>query len=252
MNAADCIRALGLPESALVDQRVPKKTLAEHGAATAAARRQVQEGIEELRWIAALKPATCGVPAYADEHREYLELAVLRVSLRAAGRPGTLLPLIHRAIPYPVVLVSVAEGAVSLSLAHKRWSQAEKGQVVVDGDITTLHLDDQVPGERRERFLAALSLAEQPRATLYTLYQGWLDTLLAMQAARLLCEFRLPRSREHAAARAQALRECARLEAEMAALRAAAEREKQVPRLAELNLERRRLAEALAAARARL
>ena len=82
MKAIACIDALGLPESALVDQRVPKKTLAEYAGTTATARRQIQEGIEELRWVAALKPSTCGVPAHTDETREYLELAVLRVEVR--------------------------------------------------------------------------------------------------------------------------------------------------------------------------
>jgi hypothetical protein len=252
VKAAECIQALGLPESAIVDQRVPKKTLAEHGAGTAAARRQIQEGIEELRWVAALKPSTCGVPSYTDDVREYLELAVLRLDLRGAAKPGALLPLIHRAIPYPVVLVgSVADGD-SLSLAHKRWSQAEKGRVVLDGELVALHLDHALPEESRQSFLSALSLARQPRATLYDLYQGWLDTVLAMQAASRLGDFHMPRSREHADARNAALRECERLESEMAALRAAADREKQLPRRVELNLELKRLAEAHAAARARL
>lgn len=252
MNAADCIQALELPASALVDQRVPKKTLATHGAANAAARRQIQEGIDELRWVAALKPSTCGVPAHTDEDREYLEIAVLRVSLRPAGKPGALLPLIHRAIPYPVVLVGAAPDGLSLSLAHKRWSQAEKGLVVVDGELTTLYLDDQVPEENLGVLLSSLSLAKQPRATLYDLYEGWLDTVLAMQAAPLLGDFQLPRSREHAQARKEALRECARLESEIAALRAAAEREKQVPRRVELNLELKRIEAAHAEARKRL
>ena len=252
MKAIACIDALGLPESALVDQRVPKKTLAEHAGTTATARRQIHEGIEELRWVAALKPSTCGVPAHTDETREYLELAVLRVEVRPVGKPGVLLPLIHRAIPYPVVLVGSVADDASLSLAHKRWSQAEKGRVVVDGEPVTLRLDDSVPEDRREGFLSSLALAKQPRATLYDLYQGWLDTLLAMQAASLLGGFRLPRSREHADARSAALRECERLETEMAALRAAAHREKQLPRRVELNLELKRLAEAHAAARQRL
>ena len=56
MNASDLLDALGLPAGAIVDQRVPKKLLVEHGAPTAADRRQINEGIEEVRWIAALKP----------------------------------------------------------------------------------------------------------------------------------------------------------------------------------------------------
>lgn len=252
MKADECIQALGLPRGALVDQRIPKKTLADHGATTAAARRQVQDGIEELRWVAALKPATCGVASHTDGAREYLEIAVLRLVLRPAGKSGVLLPLIHRAIPYPVVLVSSIAEVSSLSLAHKRWSQAERDRVVLDGDIVALHLDDQLPDAHRESFLSSLALANQPQTTLYDLYQGWLDTVLAMRAAAILGEFGLPRDREHAAARDAALREYERLESEIASLRAAAAREKQLAKRAELNLELRRLAEAHASARRQL
>ena len=52
MTAADLIEALRLPPSTRVDQRVPKTLLVEHGAPTAADKRQIQEGIAELRWVA--------------------------------------------------------------------------------------------------------------------------------------------------------------------------------------------------------
>jgi len=252
MNATDCIAALDLPTGSLVNQRVPKKTLSEHGAGTAAARRYIQDGIDSLRWIAAIKPTTSGVPAHVDGLREYLEIVVLHLHMRPTAKATQLVPLIHRAIPYPTLLISEDDEHFALSLAHKRWSQAEKNQVVVDGELVSLRIDDGVPAEALERFLAALSLAKQPRNTLYELYQGWLDTVLALQTACVLGDFSLPRSREHADARSKALLECDRLESEMASLRAAAAREKQLPRQVELNLQLKRLAEAHAAARARM
>ena len=74
---------------------------------TASDRKQIQEGIEELMWLAALKPATIGVPEFRDEEREYLEIAVLAAELRPTAKAARLAELIHRAIPYPVLLVTV-------------------------------------------------------------------------------------------------------------------------------------------------
>ena len=48
MSAAAIIAALALPPEARVDERVPKKLLVEQGAPTAADKRQIQDGIEEL------------------------------------------------------------------------------------------------------------------------------------------------------------------------------------------------------------
>ena len=115
MSLAPVINALALPPDARVDQRVPKKLLLEQGAPTAADKRRIQDGIEEMIWIAALKPTNIGVPAFRDEVREYLEIAVLTATLRAAAKPTRLVELIHRAIPYPLVLVAAHGDTVSLS-----------------------------------------------------------------------------------------------------------------------------------------
>ena len=88
MSFAPVIDALGIPPNALVEQRVPKKLLLEHGAPTAADKRQIQDGIEEIVWVAALKPTNIGVPAFEDAVRQYLEIAVLTVELRPAAKTG--------------------------------------------------------------------------------------------------------------------------------------------------------------------
>lgn len=50
------LTALDLPASSRVDRRVPKNLLAEQGAPTANDRRKIQDGIEELSWVAASSP----------------------------------------------------------------------------------------------------------------------------------------------------------------------------------------------------
>jgi hypothetical protein len=52
MSVAPLIAALCIPSNALVEQRVPKKLLLENGAPTAADKRQIQDGIEEITgWL---------------------------------------------------------------------------------------------------------------------------------------------------------------------------------------------------------
>lgn len=252
MTAADVIAALELPPSARVNQRVPKKLLVENGAPTATDKRRINEGVEEIHWLAALKPGTIGVPEYRDETREYLEIAVLRMTVRPDAQTGRIAELVHRAVPYPVLLITEAASSVALSLAHKRWSQSEAGKTVLDGDVVDADLADMADDRFVQSFQAALPLARQPRATLVALYQGWMDVLLALHAARLTGTFVTAPSAEHAAARRDALHECAQLEARIVTLRVAAEKERQVARQVELNLELMRVHADHSAARARL
>jgi hypothetical protein len=252
MKASLLLDALDLPTSARVDKRVPKSLLLEHGAPTSADKRQINEGIEQLIWVAAIKPTTIGVAEYRDELREVLEIAVLQLTLRATAKVGRLIELVHRAVPYPVLLIPEQGSTVGLSAAHKRWSQAEAGKTVLEGDVVTVEWDADQNNQRWPGFCAALALGQQPRINLQALYQGWIDTLLALQAARVTGIFAVPTNAVQAEQRREALQESARLDKEIARLRATAAKEKQMSRRVDLNLELKRLEAALAAAHANL
>ncbi len=252
MNSAEFIAALELPVAARVDQRVPKKMLLENGAPTTADRRRITQGIDEVHWIAALKPATVGVPEFRNATREYLEIAVLSAAFRPDALAPRLTELLHRAVPYPLVLVVSHGDAVTLSLCHKRRSEGEAGATVLDGTLTALTADSSFSAENISRFLAAMAVGRQPRGSMYALYQGWMNTAVSLLVTPLTGTFVLPASQGQAQARQGALAECARLEKYIASLRSEAVRETQVPQLVDLNLALKRAQAEYSAARALL
>ncbi len=254
MKAATIISALALPDSALVNQRVPKKMLVENGAPTAADKRRINDGIEEIHWLAALKPNTIGVPEYSDDVREYLEIALLAVTLRSEAKAGRLAELIHRAIPYPLFLILVQGDQTILSLTHKRRAQNEADKFVLDGDSVDVNASGDAPlsAEVIRQFLDALALSKQPRASLWQLYQGWIDTVVALQASQISGTFRQAITKEAAIARREAVQKCGELEARIASLRNAAAKEKQMGRRVELNLEIKGLESELVEAKGKL
>jgi hypothetical protein len=247
MSFAPVIDALALPPDSRVDQRVPKKLLTEQGAPTAADKRQIQDGIEELLWVAALKPTNIAVPAFRDDVREYLEIAVLTATLRAGAKQPRLIELIHRAIPYPLVLVAAHGDTVTLSLTHKRWSHGETGKVVIEDVRRTAPFRPDTPTAEEALFLGSLAVSSLPTRNLFALYQGWLDRVAALEAAQITGTFAVPGSADRVSALRAGLDTHARLQRDIAALRAQAEREKQVNRRVELNLAIKRLESELAA-----
>ena len=247
MTVAAIIDVLCLPADARVDRRVPKKLLVENGAPTAADKRQINDGIEELHWLAALKPATVGVPVLRDETREYLEIAVLSLTLRAGAKAPRLTELIHRAIPYPVFLIQPQPDGLALSLAHIRWSQGQSGQTVLDGPIITTTVDTEKT-LATNAFLASLNVINQPRQHLCALYQGWVERFEAQAAARLTGSFTLAPDTAGSERRRTALAEHERISGEIISLRARAAKEKQLNRRLELNLQLKQLESCLAEA----
>ncbi len=251
MTVEALIEALNLPAPARVGQRVPKKLLLENGAPTSADKRLITEGIEAIHWLAVLKPATCGVPEFRDAVREYLEIAILHVTIREHAREARLIELLHRAVPYPAMLLVERGLAVSMSLAHKRQAINETNRVVLDGDLVNVTMHN-AGGDIHEAFLHAMDLVLQPRASLYALYQGWQDTALALQAALLTGVFTPLDCAERAQQRRHALRVSLALQGQVASLRSAAAKASQMARQVELNLEIQRLQSELAAVRTQL
>jgi len=240
--------ALKLPDGARVNQRIPKKLLLENGVPTASDKRLITDAIEEIQWLAALKPNTVGVPDYQDTEREYLEIAVLAVALRGTIKQSALnrlSELIHRAIPYPVLLL-VEGQALTLSLVHKRWAQNEAEKVVLESDLVSVSMPEtgaspeaeaSMSSEIELAFVRSLSIVQQPQSTLYALYQGWIECVHALQAARQTGAYQTAATPERAAARRQALAACERLEVEIGRLRAQGAKEKQMARQIEINLQ---------------
>lgn len=256
------IAALEVPASCLVDQRIPKKMLVEYGAPTSADKRLINEAVEEIQWFAALKPNTVGVAEYRDDEREYLEVAVLCITTRrapsgegarASNKPvkiTRLAELVHRAVPYPVLLLIAVSQELFLSLAHKRWAQNEAGKIVLDGDPATVSVALDLTTEHP--FMKALSMTHQAQANLFDLYQGWIDCLTAWQVSQYTGAFTKTDTPAQAAARREAFRICQRLEQEISRLRAQAVKEKQMAKQVDLNLALKRINDELNTARERL
>jgi hypothetical protein len=97
-----------------------------------------------------------------------------------------------------------------------------------------------------------MALSRQPRSDLFALYQGWIDTVTALQAAQLTGHFTTSVSQEQAAMRCAALRQCQDLTTQIATLRKAAAKEKQLARQVDLNLALLRLMSDLTIAKQRL
>lgn len=250
MTAKDIIAALQLPEHARINQRISKKLLIENVMPKATDRQQINDGIEEIHWIAALKPANCCIPDFRDAQREYVEVVVLHMILRPDARAGRLAELLHRSVPHPALLLITQQDSIQLSLSHKRWAHNEAGKIVLDGTIFTVGLSP--PSLINMAFLNVMGIEHQPRSNLRIFYQGWIDTLQALQAAQRTGSFHVAKCQRDATARYLALQACGELEAKILALRTKAKKTQQIARQVELSLQLKQLQQSLSEAQTKL
>ena len=232
---AAIMSALDLPPSARVDARVPKKMLVEQGAPTTADKRAIQDGVEELHWLAALKPTTVAIPAFTDEAHDYSEIAVIAAIFRADARATRLTELIHRAIPYPVLLITSGPDGLAVSVAPKRAAQNEGGKIVVERVVAVADLAPLAPPDTERAFLGSLALKSQPSRDLSAVYNGWLARIEALSAARLSGVYAAGDDVPAIERRRAALEAHGRLSREVSQLRAHAAKARQISQRVDLN-----------------
>ena len=255
-QAPALVQALALPASAYVGQRIAKTLLIEQVAnlpgSTAADKRLVNQLLAELHWLAALKPATCGLAAWQTDTHNYLEIAVLHAalnSLHSAVQAVRLIELIHRTIPYPVVLIVSQPGAdgsghvEQLSLAHKRLSAGNSSAMVLEQTITTKSIaacaDKTGSTGQFVHYLGfnqAANASILPLHDLYARYSDWLYAVEALAAAEHTGQFTVSTTAPDAARRRSSLAAYDQLGQQLISLRVQARNESQLGQRATLNL----------------
>lgn len=253
----------GFPDSSYLCKRVFKKYFIENATLTLTDKKSLQDDVGTITWQYTLKPFTIQIKPYADEQREYLEVAVLEITLRSPRNYKRLAEVIHRTIPYPLLLVFVhnsrkssdepeddensedmpseTESKVALSVAPKRFSQAEKGVIVVEEFFTTGWIDLEKPSSIEQFFLEDLNLSNLPHTHFLAFYSSLVDRFIAFDCASLTGKYRLDNEEISQEARRQKLTFCHKLEGKIIKLRAILRKEDQFNRKVELNVQIKQL-----------
>ncbi len=234
------------PESTLLGKRVYKRMFHESAKLGARDKRILSEDVDTITWTHTLKPGTVPIAPYVDERCEYGEIAVMEMALRSPKQTARIAEIVHRAIPYPLVLILMDGSKARLSLASKRFSEAEKDAIIADEFFTTEWLDLGNLEPIEEAFVHSLALPGLPHTDFHLLYCAWVDRVVALECARRTGAFRLTHTVDQSADRRAALAACRELEARIAEERAALRKESQFNRQVDRNVRIKKMEQELA------
>jgi len=227
---------MAIPDSCYLRKRIYKKLFHENAKLSATDKRAFREDIDTITWQYTLKPSTIPIKPYTDKEQEYIEIAIIQVDLRAQRHTERIAEIIHRSIPYPLVVVFAYQSNSLLSLATKRFSQAERGAIVVDEFFATEWIDLSAPNAIQKEFLDSLSMSTLPHSNFRALYLALVERVVALDCANRTGIFHLETATERSAMRRQTLAACRDLEARIAEERAALKKETQFNRQVERNV----------------
>jgi len=226
---------LALPDTCHLGKRVFKKLFRENAKLGVTDKKAFSEDIDTIIWQYTLKPNTIAIQPYEDDHREYHEVAILQVNLKTLNRTSRIAEVIHRTIPYPLMVVFALEATCAISLAHKRFSQAEKGAIVAEEFLTTNWIDLTAPTGVQQAFLESLTITDLPQTHFFALYSALMDRCIALDCAHLTGEFHIETAARRREQRRQRLAQCHELEVQIGELKVAIKAEPAFNRQVDLN-----------------
>jgi hypothetical protein len=209
------LAALELPAGARQNVRIAKKILADQAASNPAERKMIEHGLDEVVWVGAFKPATIAVPAFEDENRDWGEIAVITLSVREGIDSTRIATLMHKAIPYPLLLVLNTRGGLQISCAWVRRALNNPIKRVADAPMV-VHVGDS---PLAEAFISAWALPALPATNMAAIYEAFIARLESWRAAEVTGRWNHCDDSVAVMKRRDALLEYGRLVSEIAAIR---------------------------------
>lgn len=183
---------LGLPEKALLQARIYKKQLLDNADLIISDRKLINDDIETIEWRYTLKPATVAIPKYEDAEREYIEIALLHITLKANTHVKRLIEVVQRAIPYPLIVVFEHADSLLISLADKRINRSDSTKLTVEQFYESGWLNSlAAQSEARAQFGSSLGFTQLAQLDLYAFYQSIITRFNALEAAKHTGKFTL-------------------------------------------------------------
>ncbi len=177
-------KKMEIPESCRLGKRIYKKLFHENAKLSAADTKAMRDDVDSIFWVYSFKPSTIPIQSYKDMQREYLEVALLQVKLKHNNRMSRLAEIVHRAIPYPLIVVFTSGNTCSISLAYKRFSQAEKEAIVADDFQSTDWLDLNNLTDNQDAFIDSMDISKWPHTNFFAFYRAAMERVIALSCTK--------------------------------------------------------------------
>ena len=177
-----------IPSRSLLQKRLTKAFFLKNFDLTAA-EKKVLNSIDQMEWLASIKPVTSNINAvvnneYAFEEIQIIVCRLVQVTNGKIDLAGTTVPtLIQKYIPYQIVLVTEDETHFLVNVCDKRINQNDRSKRTIGKHITTPPISKLYKKETDERFYEALDYANVDKTNMERLYAAYVNAVVQYKAA---------------------------------------------------------------------
>lgn len=234
------INILHLPEKCLVNKKITKAFFKRNFELTKNERNLLDDFsvVVSIDWLASISPSNSNVPAFVTPDVTFEEIQVITLQTNSGNynRDKTrLFDFVQKFIPYHLLLVVYTDKVVSWNACLKRINENDSTKRVTEKDFSTEDIPLKNPTKNQKAFYNGLSFIELDKTNLKTLYNGYIQQIVALNAADVRGDF-TPQPAERTRQDVVYLEKIAQLEKEIITLTNLSTRETQMSLRVEYNL----------------
>lgn len=145
-----------------------------------------------MDWIASISPFNSNIPSVYIENRTYEEIQViaLQTTVESFDRYKTrLIDLVQKYIPYHVVMIVYDSERFVINVYEKTVNANDANKRVLEAKYTTESISLGNLRLNQATFIESLELAQLNKANLATLFQSYIQNIVALQASDIKGDF---------------------------------------------------------------
>jgi len=176
---------LKIPDKCMLEKTVYKKLFYENAKFSATDKKWFTKDVNYIKWKYTLKPSSTLIFAVKEQDYHYDEISVIEVGLDNDLHIERLADIIHRTIPYPLLIVFRNDDYIRFSVADKRFNKADDQAATINEYWITEQIDQELTIDTEKAFVEQLAYDVQPRLNLKVFYKGWIEAFIAFKISKV-------------------------------------------------------------------
>ena len=182
-----------VPDSTIVNSIIPKQDIFEATEMNKSDQNYFVKYVKQIRWIYKFDDSTIRIKPYEDEGKSYLEVELISIKLknefqeynhntgnfhRFDARLDRIADILHRFIPYPIVLCAEFKEEIKFYVSHISESKADYNKITLDKLIGTEWVNTQDLDEFDEQLISKLQIDNLDKTNVYTFYDDIVTAII--------------------------------------------------------------------------
>jgi hypothetical protein len=232
---------LQLPEKCLVNKKITKAFFKRNFDLTLTERKLIESSniINQIDWVASVKPQNSNIPPFVDQLSTYEEIQVITVKIGEEEFDKVyvgVIEFIQKQIPYHILLAVYSQSKSVWNTTAKKINLKDSTKRTIERPLTTEIIQADHLNKQQRAFYQQCSFENTDKHDLSTFYHSFESNITSLQASAITGEFKT-RAIERAITDVPMLEEIKRLENEILNLQIQAKKETQLNAQVQLNSE---------------